>query len=108
MHSGCRSTISSVETAEIRVSGFVWDAINLAKIAGHGLSIQDVEAVRHNAPKYFKNLPGRSANYAMLGRIRTEGSYLQLLCRRMNQASRTSSQHSGWTGGEHSAFYGRF
>ena len=56
-----------METANIQVSGLVWDALSEAKIAVHGLSIQDVEAVRHNAPKFFTNLPGRSADYVMLG-----------------------------------------
>jgi len=56
-----------VERAEIEVTGLTWDEANEAKVEAHGISAQDVEDVLANQPRFFRNLPDRSAEYVMLG-----------------------------------------
>jgi hypothetical protein len=33
----------------------------------HGVTPDDLDSVMHNAPRYFANLPGRSAPFVMIG-----------------------------------------
>lgn len=56
-----------MESAEIEVSSFVWDALNEAKLAAHGVTPAEIESVRDHRPRFFTNAAGRSADYVMVG-----------------------------------------
>ena len=56
-----------MERVEIEVGRLNWDLYNIGKVAAHGLTAKEVEEVANNEPRFFTNLPGRSAEYAMIG-----------------------------------------
>lgn len=53
--------------ASIDVDALVFDDENEAKFAAHGLTVEDVQQVLDNRPRYYRNLPGRRASHVMLG-----------------------------------------
>ena len=56
-----------MERAVLDVQALIWDDNNLAKIAAHGVEPEDVGSVLDHEPHFNVNLPGRSAEYVMLG-----------------------------------------
>jgi hypothetical protein len=56
----------------IDVDGLVFDDVNEAKFAVHGVSVVEVQEVFEGTPEYFENLIGRRAPYVMLGTTRAE------------------------------------
>jgi hypothetical protein len=54
------------ERRQIEVEAFEWDD-NEEHLARHGLTLEVVEQVRDNAPRFFANLPGRTASHVMIG-----------------------------------------
>ena len=69
------------EAADISVESFDWDSQNVQHIAGHDVAPEDVEFVLRNEPRFFLNLPGRSASHVMVGRDRWERVlYVPILC----------------------------
>jgi hypothetical protein len=67
------------ERDEIEVNDFAWDYAptgNVAHLARHGVSVDDVYAVLGWGPLYFRNLPGRRASHVMIGRDSHDRSLL--------------------------------
>jgi hypothetical protein len=56
-----------MERAAIEVSALVWDERNEAKLAAHGVTPEDIENVLANAPRFFVNLPERTAEFIIIG-----------------------------------------
>ena len=52
---------------ELRIDGFLWDDFNEAKLRAHEIATRTIDEVLQNAPEFFINFPGRSAEYLMIG-----------------------------------------
>ncbi len=51
----------------IDVEDLVFDDENEAKFASHGLTIEQVQQVFDNRPRFYENRPDRRASHVMLG-----------------------------------------
>ena len=55
------------EADEIRVDRLEWDSEIIDHIARHAVSREDVESVLNGEPRFYRNVPGRSATHVMVG-----------------------------------------
>ncbi len=55
------------DSADIAPREFVWDEEIRAHIRRHFVEPEDVEEALQGSPKFFRNLPGRTATHVMLG-----------------------------------------
>jgi hypothetical protein len=78
-----------VERAAIEVSALVWDERNEAKLAAHGITPEDIENVLANAPRFFVNLPERTAEFIIIGPTLRAASTTSRSSRHMKRASGT-------------------
>ena len=65
------------EPEDIEVLELDFDEDNIPHLAGHAVTVADVFAVLDNAPRYFRNLPGRGASHVMIGPD-AEGRYFYI------------------------------
>ena len=56
-----------MQRVEIEVDAFDYDDQNEAHLAEHGVTPDEIDSVLYNKPRFFANLPGRSATHVMIG-----------------------------------------
>lgn len=56
--------------AIIDVAALVFDDVNEAKFAAHGVTVDEVQQVRDKWPRYYLNRPDRRATHVMVGPTR--------------------------------------
>ena len=64
-----------------------WDEVNEEHLAEHDVTIEDVEEVRQNAPRFFLNLPDRSGTHVMIG-PRFDGRFFYIALAPTNEHGR--------------------
>ena len=69
------------DPAEIEVARLERNDEIVVHIARHAITRDDVESILQGAPRFFRNVPGRSATHVMVG-IDSRGRvlYIPLLC----------------------------
>jgi uncharacterized DUF497 family protein len=62
---------------ELTLRGFEWDQFNARHFARHGVTYEQILAVKDNAPRFFENLDERAASHIMVG-PNFEGRYFYI------------------------------
>jgi len=83
------------ESDDVEVESLDWDRENVTHIARHGVSRENVEFALSHAPRFFRNLPGRSATHIMMGRDE-EGRVLYVPLIQLDRPGATWRVVSAW------------